>query len=201
MRCPICETRKRLFRSGDKTLIEVAKEIKAKLQYLMNIIQRKGDDPTAVKVWGAGVKIWKSMTKDMLDDELDITDVVDGYDFKVIKEEGAKTDKGTFPNYDASKIQRKSTTLSDEEKTIITILDNRINLNEIPKFEAAEVLQGAIDAYIKALTDATDEEFYDDDEDESDEKTKIETTAKKSTKPKTDLDDFKKKLKSKLKED
>ena len=191
-RCPICDARKKFFRSGDQALIEVAKEIKAKLQYLMNIVQRKSDDPTAVKIWGAGVKIWKKILKDMLDDELDITDVEEGYDFQITKEEGAKTEKGTFPNYDSSKIKRRSSPLAEDEKAISTILENRIELGEIIKFDDVSVLQNAIDDYIRALTDATDEEFYDEDDEEE------KSVTKKS---KSKLDSFKEKLKSKLEED
>jgi len=193
--CPICDARKRLFKSGDKTLIEVAKAIKGKLQYLMNIIQRKGDEPTAVKIWGAGVKIWKKMMKDMLDDELDITDVDKGYDFQVTKEEGPKTDKGTFPNYDTSKIKRKSSALNEDEKVIDQILDNRIVLESVHKFEAEEVLQSAIDSYIESLTDTSkNKEFY---EEKSDTEVPVET--EKTTKTsKTKLDDFKRKLNEKM---
>jgi len=199
--CPACESRKRFFRTNDKTLVQVAKDLKGKLQYLMNIVERKGDDPKAVRVWGAGVKIWKRMVKSMLDNDLDITDVVDGYDFNVCKEEGPKTEKGTFPSYDTSEIKRKSTPLADEAKEINEILDNRVALDEITKFGTEEEMQAAIDAYVKALTDATtEEEFYEDERPEKEQTTEDKKPTSKKTE-KAKLDAFKDKLRKKLKDE
>jgi hypothetical protein len=188
-KCPICEARKKMFRVGRK---DIAKDIKGKLQYLMNIVERKGEDKNKVKVWGAGVKVWKKMVKDMLDDDLVIYDPVDGYDFIVSKEEGAKTEEGTYPSYDASKIARRSTPLSSDEKEIEEILENRNDFNEIVKFESEEVLQSAVDAYINSVLNVQDnEEFY---EKEDDDKKEVNVGKSK-------LDDFKKKLAAKMDEE
>ena len=199
MKCPICEARRRLFRSGDEDLAAIAKEFKPKLQYLMNIVEvkKQSDETPQVKVWGAGVKIWKKIVKDMLDDDLLITDVEEGYDFKVIKDEGAKTEKGTFPNYDASKIARRASPLSEDEEEIEAILDQRYVLSDIPKFDSYESLETMIENYINSITNSAnteDEEFYDEDEDE-------DKSPKKGKSDKSKLDEFKKKLNRKMDED
>lgn len=212
MKCPICEARKRLFRSGVKALIKIAKEITVKEQYLMNIVERKTDDPTTVKVWGAGVKVWKKICKDMCDDDLDITDVNDGYDFQITKEEGKPNEKGEkYPSYDTSKISRKSTSLAEDEKTIEEILENRYNFNDIVKFEEPEVLEEVLNNYVKAITSGSSKnEFYDkddksdkdgdnnDDEEEDLKKEEKQSKQKESNSSSAKLDKFKEKLKAKL---
>jgi hypothetical protein len=196
--CPICEARTRLFRSGDKDLIKIAKEIKAKKQFLMNLVDRKSDDPTAVRVFAAGVKIQNKMVTTMLDDDIDITDVNEGYDFTVKKEDGPKTEAGTFPNYDNSKASRKMTPLHEDPKVIQKILDARNDLKAIPRFDNEEVLKTAIDSYIKSLTDTggVSEQFYGESSD-----TPAPAAPKPSVEAKSKLSDFRKKLAASLKTD
>lgn len=194
MKCPICEARTRLFRTGDKDTIKIAKEIKAKKQFVMNIVDRGSDEAAAVYVYAGGIKIWNKMVTSMLDDDIDITDVEDGYDFLVKKEEGAKTEFGQFPSYDNSKAKRKSSPLDEDPKVIKDILANRNDLKAIATFDEVEVLQNAIDSYIKSLTDdSASEEFYEDEKEDS--------NPKPSSKAKTDVSDFKKKLAAQLRSD
>lgn len=180
-KCPICEARTRLFRSGDADLIKIAKEIKPKKQYLMNIIDRKDDDETKVHIFASGVKIWNKMVTTMLDDDIDITDVEEGYDFLVKKEEGPKTEFGQFPSYDNSKAKRKASPLHEDPKVAKQILDNRIETTQVPRFDEPEILQGAVDAYIQSLTDpAGNEEFYDNSSSERADSPDSKPTAKSS---------------------
>lgn len=196
--CPICEARTRLFRSGDADLIKIAKELKARKQYLMNIVNRKGDDATLVNVYAGGVKIWNKMVTTMLDDEIDITDVEEGYDFLIKKEEGPKTEFGQFPSYDNSKARRKASPLDEDTKTVKTILENRNELAEIPTFDDEAVLQASVDSYIKSLTDtSSDGTFYGDNEDEEGE----ESAPAPSKKAKSNVSDFKSKLAAQLRDD
>jgi hypothetical protein len=197
-KCPICETRKRLYRSGDEDLISIAKELKVRKQYMMNIIDRKADDPETVRVYRAGVKLWNKMVTTMLDDDIDITDVEEGYDFLVKKEEGPRTENGTFPSYDNSKARRKPSPLHEDPKVVKEILSNRYELKDIPTFDDPETLQSAVDAYIKSVTQpptASEENFYSDDDDESESKKDSSSSSKK------DISDFKNKLKQQLDSD
>jgi len=194
--CPICEARTRLFRSGDKDLIKIAREIKAKKQYLMNLIDRKAEDTSTVRVFAAGVKIWNKMVTTMLDDDIDITDVNDGFDFTIKKEEGPKTEFGQFPNYDNSKASRKTTPLNEDPKVIQKILDARNELAVIPRFDDESVLTAAVDSYIKGLTDSSGDKFYGDEEKNS--ASKEDAASRPSVKAKTNLSDFKAKLAASL---
>lgn len=206
MSCPICEARTRLFRSGDEDLIKVAKEIKPRKQFLMNIVDRKDDDDTQVHVYSAGVKIWNKMVTTMLDDDIDITDVEEGYDFLIKKEEGPKTEFGQFPTYDNSKARRKATPLHEDEETAKKILQDRHELSDIPNFDDPEVLQSAIDAYLQSLTDSpASEEFYNDNysssSDTEAEEEAAPATPKPSRKAKSDISSFKDKLRQQLRAD
>lgn len=197
MKCPICEARTKLFRSGDKAKIKIAKDIKAKKKYLMNLVDRKSEDPSKIFVYGAGVKVWGKMVSEMLDEDIDITDVEDGYDFVIKKEEGPKNEQGQFPVYDNSKAKRTSSPLHRDKDVVKTILEKRINLNNIPRYEDAEDLTSAVNAFIKSLTEApSNEEFY---EDEGSEKESTQTKA--TPEKKSDISSFKDKLKKQLSAD
>lgn len=203
-KCPICEARTRLFRSGDADLIKIAKDIKPKKQYLMNLVDRKDEDETKVHVFASGVKIWNKMVTTMLDDDIDITDVEEGYDFLIKKEEGPKTENGQFPSYDNSKAKRKATPLHEDPKVAKQILENRVELSEVPRFDEPAVLQGAVDAYIQSLTDPTsNEEFYDDDSSKQEAATETApkpATSKKSSSGGSNIKDFKAKLAQQLRQ-
>lgn len=194
MACPICDARTRLFRAGDQDLIKIAKEIKAKKQYLINLVERKGNEQPQVKLYGAGVKIWNKMVTTMIDDEIDITDVEEGYDFLIKKEEGPKTEFGTFPNYDNSKAKRKSTPLDEDDKVAAKLLDARTDLKEVSRFDEPDILQRAVDSYIKGMTDtSSDETFYSEGESKDE-----EAPAKSSPKAKANVTNFKDKLAAQL---
>jgi hypothetical protein len=196
-RCPVCEMRRKLFRTNDKAMIEIAREIKPKKQYLMNIVDRKSDDPTQVFVYAPGVKLKDKIVSIMLDEDIDITDVEAGYDFIVKKEEGPRTDAGQFPTYENSKAARKETPLHEDPKVVTKILDNRYDLHNLVHFEDEETLQTIVDNYIKSLTSGeSNEDFYGEDESEN-ERGESRTSKSRSKK----LDDFKSKLKSQLRED
>ena len=191
-KCPICEARTRLFRSGDVDLIKIAKDIKAKKQFLMNLIDRASEDPARVYVYAAGVKIYNKIVSTMLDDDIDITDVDNGFDFIVKKEEGPKSEAGQFPAYDNSRAKRKSEPLHKDPEVAQKILDGRNTLKAIPRFDDAERLQAAVDGYIQSLTDGTakSEQFF---EGEGD-KTPAPAGAAPSAKAQSHLADFRKKL-------
>lgn len=192
-KCPICEARTRLFRSGDEDLIKVAKDIKAKKQYLMNIVDRKADDPETVHVYATGIKLWNKMVTTMIDDDIDITDIEEGFDFLIKKEEGPKTDIGQFPNYDNSKAKRKSSPLDEDPKVVKKILESRSDLESIPRFDEEEYLQSAVDSFIKNLSETTqDETFYNEEEKEK---------PAPSSKAKSNVEEFRSKLAAQLRSD
>lgn len=155
--CPVCEYRTKLFRSGDKDLIKIAKDIKPKKQFLMNIIDRKSEEPT-VYVYSAGIKIWNKMVSTMLDDDIDITDIEEGYDFLIKKEEGAKTELGQFPNYDNSKAKRKPSPLHEDPSVVKSILNSRYDLKSIPIYESYDELKSIVEDFVQTLTRPIGEE-------------------------------------------
>src|SRR5208337_2570307 len=130
----------------------------------------------------------------MIDDNIDITDTEKGYDFIVKKEEGPKTENGTFPSYDNSKAKRASTPLHDDPEVVKAILESRNDLKLIPRFDSPDILQNAIDSYIKNLTEGgtKNDKFYEEED-------KGEEAPAPSQKAKNSISDFKKKLQDQLK--
>ena len=192
--CPVCEARKKLFRTNDNAMIAIARDIKPKKQYLMNIVDRKSDDPTQVFVYAPGIKLKDKIVGIMLDEEIDITDVEAGFDFVVKKEEGPQTDQGQFPTYENSKASRKETPLDEDPKVVAKILNNRYDLHNLVHFEDESTLKTIADNYIKSLTsDAGSESFYDESEEEE--------TSKSKPKKSKSLDSFKSKLQSQLRDE
>lgn len=181
-KCPICEARTRFFRSGDPELIKLAKDIKAKKQFLINLIDRNSEDPAKVFLYAAGVKIYNKMVSAMLDDEIDITDIENGFDFVVKKEEGPTLEDGkSFPSYDNSRAKRKISPLHAEAEVAQKILENRNDLKSVPRFDSAEALQAALDGYLQSLNSGTakaqQEQFYEGSEKESEPSSKAKSTA------------------------
>jgi hypothetical protein len=193
-KCPACDMRRKLFHGDNKSNHKIAKELKAKEQYFMNIIDRGAEDPTKVFLYAPGVKLWNKIVTSMLDDDIDITDVENGYDFLVKKEEGQKTDSGTFPSYDNSKARRKASPLSEDPATSKEILKNRYDLKKIATFDEVEKIQEAIDAYITSLTGKESESFYENEEEDEDKP----STSSKAPQKSTNLSKFKEGLKKQL---
>lgn len=193
--CPVCEARKKLFRTNDSAMIAIARDIKPKKQYLMNIVDRKSDDPTQVFVYAPGIKLKDKIVGIMLDDDIDITDVESGSDFIVKKEEGPKSEAGQFPMYDNSKASRKETPLDEDPKVVAKILENRYDLHNLVHFEDEETLRSIVDSYIKSLTTDEASDFYSEDEEESEAPSKSRKSKSKS------LDSFKSKLQSQLRDE
>jgi len=148
LRCPICEEVRRRYNSGSELDIEIAQKLKLRRVYLYNIIDRKAEDPTEVKIYISGKKVWQKIMSYYFDEEYGALDDVDkGYDFKLIK-----NSLGDFPNYDDSRPFTKPSPLAESEKKIAEILSNAHNLQEFIRIEPAEKLESALVNFL--------EEFY-----------------------------------------
>ena len=93
----------------------------------MNILDRDSGD---VKILSVGVILFKKIVASMLDEDFgDITDLQDGFDFKIIK-----TMEGQWPKYDQSQPRPKSEpTGSDAE--IAAYMDSLHDVHGLVKLE------------------------------------------------------------------
>jgi hypothetical protein len=149
---PIYDYYRALWKEGTPKAIETAKEIKPRKQYLFNIVVReekgkKTENPTKVYIYTVGQKLYEKIMHYFWDEDYgDLTDVEEGFDFKVRKEEG---DLG-FPNYDNSAPRNKSTPLFEEQDMIDEVLAHLYNLEEEVVYPTAEELRAELENYLQS---------------------------------------------------
>jgi len=114
-KCPICDL---YFKVWDhiktigrdnpeaKPFIQFARSIRAGERYYVNAIDRKSGD---VKILSVGKGLFTKFMDTIFDEDYgDITDLQEGFDFKITKEMKS-TSMGNFPNYDKSKPKPRCT--------------------------------------------------------------------------------------------
>ena len=142
--CPICqETRLRYQKDTDLDR-QIAQRIRARKQYLYNIIDRKSDKPTEVKIYISGTKVWNKIMSYYFDEEYGVLDDVEnGYDFKLIKKS-----QGDYPNYDDSRPFKNPSPLSDDPEEVAEILKNLKDLNSIVDYKSADELYRLLEQFL-----------------------------------------------------
>ena len=80
----MCDLYYGLWKTGRQEDEDLARKIKPRARYYMNILDRESGD---VKILSIGVILFKKIIGAMLDEDFgDITDPVTGHDFKIVKE-------------------------------------------------------------------------------------------------------------------
>jgi len=103
-KCPLCDLYFGLWKTGRKEDEDLARQIKPRARYYMNVLDRESGD---VKILSVGVILFKKIIGAMLDEDFgDITDPAEGHDFKIVKEM-----EGQWPKYDQSQPRPKSSPL------------------------------------------------------------------------------------------
>ena len=158
--CPICEYYGALWSTEKPENIEIAREIKPKKRFYMNVIARervvpnketgendvrKNDGPL---IYSCGVKVFEKILKFMVDEEYgDITELLNGYDFQVRKER-----QGEWPNYDDSKSMKNSSVAGNEEE-IVEWMNNLHDLGALIRYESYDSLRQQLDIYRGIIND------------------------------------------------
>lgn len=109
--CPICDLYYGLWKTGKQEDEDLARKIKPRSRYYMNILDRNTED---VKILSIGVILFKKIIGAMVDPDFgDITDLTNGHDFKIVKEMEAGS---PWPKYDQSAPRPKSTPLGTAQE-------------------------------------------------------------------------------------
>lgn len=158
--CPICEYNRALWATDNEENIKIARDLKAKKRFYMNVIARERevqDEQTGktqiVKnngplVYSCGVKVFEKILKFIVDEDYgDITNLMNGYDFQIRKEK-----QGEWPNYDDSKA-RKDPSPAGTKEEILQWMDNLHDLNTLIKYESYEDLKQQLDIYRGVISD------------------------------------------------
>ena len=133
--CPMCDLYYALWKTGRKEDEDMARQIKPRARYYMNILDRESGD---VKILSVGVILFKKIIGAMLDEDFgDITDVETGHDFKIVKEM-----EGQWPKYDQSQPRPKSSPMGSKAE-IASSMDSLHEIHGLVKLEEYEEVKKA----------------------------------------------------------
>ncbi len=133
--CPMCDLYYALWKTGRKEDEDLARQIKPRARYYMNILDRESGD---IKILSVGVILFKKIIGAMLDEDFgDITDVESGHDFKIVKEM-----EGQWPKYDQSQPRPKSSPMGSKAE-IASSMDSLHEIHDLVKLEDYEEVKKA----------------------------------------------------------
>jgi hypothetical protein len=146
-KCPMCDLYYGLWKTGRKEDEDLARKIKPRARYYMNILDRASGD---VKILSIGVILFKKIIGAMLDEDFgDITDLESGHDFKIVKEMD-----GQWPKYDQSSPRPKASELGSKAETAAT-MDSLHDIHDLVKLEDYEDVKKATDMLIGVSVQGT----------------------------------------------
>jgi len=128
--CPLCDVYYALWKTGRKEDEDLARQIKPRARYYMNVLDRESGD---VKILSVGVILFKKIIGAMLDEDFgDITDLTEGHDFKIVKEMD-----GQWPKYDQSQPRPKASPLGSNAEAA-QIMESLHEIHDLVKLEDYE---------------------------------------------------------------
>jgi len=140
-KCPLCDAYYELWDQVNSGKLSeedaekaksLANKIRARERYYINILDRNSED---VKILSIGKMLFNKIISTMLDDDYgDISDVNEGFDFKIIKEQDSPRD---WPKYDKSAARPKSTPLGTDQE-ISSIMESLHDIHGLVKKEEYE---------------------------------------------------------------
>jgi len=131
--CPLCDLYFGLWKTGKTEDQDLARQIKARDRYYMNIVDR---ETTKVKILSVGVILFKKIVATIMDaDYGDITDLEKGHDFKIIMYK-----EGQWPKYEQSAPRPKPSPAGSSAE-IATWMDELHDLSSLVKLEDYEELK------------------------------------------------------------
>jgi len=146
-KCPMCDLYFGLWKTGRQEDEDLARKIKPRARYYMNILDRESGD---VKILSIGVILFKKIIGAMLDEDFgDITDPESGHDFKIVKEMD-----GQWPKYDQSAPRPKSSELGSASD-VASVMDSLHEIHELVKLEDYDDVKKATDMLVGVAVQGT----------------------------------------------
>jgi len=132
-KCPLCDAYYAFWErvnNGHKEFETMARQIKPRARYYMNILDRDTED---IKILSVGVILFKKIVAAMLDEDFgDITDPSEGHDFKIVK-----IMEGQWPKYDQSQPRPKSEPLGSTQQ-VAAYMEQLHEIHDLVKLEEYE---------------------------------------------------------------
>ena len=145
--CPVCDLYFGLWKTGKKEDEDLARQIKARDRYYMNIVDRESKE---VKILSVGIILFKKIITAILDEDFgDITDIEKGHDFKIIMYK-----EGQWPKYDQSQPRPKSEAAGSAAE-IAAWMEQLHDIQSLVKLEDYEELKNVSESLaVKGTIDA-----------------------------------------------
>jgi len=110
--CPVCDLYYRLWKLDDESAHDLARSIKPRKRYYLNVVDRRDG---SVKILSVGMKLFGKILDCFFDEDYgDITDLKEGWDFKIVKDT-----QGQWPNYDKSAPKPKQVKAGTEKEQAV----------------------------------------------------------------------------------
>jgi len=118
-KCPVCDTYYNMWKEINaigketpkgKELQDLARQIKSRKRFYMNVVDRRDE---SVKILSVGQKLFGKVLDCFFDEDFgDITDLKEGWDFKIVKDT-----QGQWPNYDKSSPKPKQSSAGSDAES------------------------------------------------------------------------------------
>lgn len=132
-KCPLCDLYYSLWKTGKKEDEALARQIKPRSRYYMNIMDR---ETAEVKILSIGEILFKKIVAAMIDPDFgDITDPDKGHDFKIVKQM-----EGQWPRYDQSQPRPKSSPLGTKAE-IAKVMETLHDIHALVKLEEYDAVK------------------------------------------------------------
>ena len=150
--CPICDYVSKLYATKREDDRQLAGEIRSKVKYLYNAIDRNKEDE-GVKILQTGIKLFEVLIDKVCDPDIgDITNIKEGFDIIIKKKQQAG-----FPNYDGSDVARKPSLLSDNIEKIKEWMGSRYDLSKEVEVLTKDELKAILDGDSVNISSQADE--------------------------------------------
>lgn len=134
--CPVCDLYYRLWKVEGPMKDEaqdLARQIKPRKRYYMNVVDRRDE---SVKILSMGMKLFGKILDCFFDEDYgDITNLTEGWDFKVVKDT-----QGQWPNYDKSAPKPKQSS-AGSDKQIAEWMDELHDIHGLVKLPQYDELK------------------------------------------------------------
>lgn len=142
-KCPMCELYYALWKTGVKEDEDLARQIKPRSRYYLNILDRNTDE---VKIFSIGMILFQKIMETMLDPdyadlfekaENGILDTKIGHDFKV-----SMFKEGQWPKYDRSMFRPRGSELGSAQQ-VDEVMNSLHDIHDLVKLEEYDTLMEA----------------------------------------------------------
>ena len=142
-KCPMCELYYALWKTGVKEDEDLARQIKPRSRYYLNVLDRNTDE---VKIFSIGMILFQKIMETMLDPdyadlfekaENGILDTKIGHDFKV-----SMFKEGQWPKYDRSMFRPRGSELGSAQQ-VDEVMNSLHDIHDLVKLEEYDTLMEA----------------------------------------------------------